>query len=91
MPSGDRIRPGSAFTRTRRSHPLIRAGATYLAGRFAELGTDAQVEELTEADVTRVRALCAAAGFPHIDPENVTRIGSARQLYHFDTQHAGSY
>lgn len=63
----------------------------YVAGRFAELGTDAQVEELTEADVVRVRALCTEAGFTHIDPENVTRIASAKQLYHFDTQHAGSY
>ena len=63
----------------------------YVAGRVGELGTDARVEELTPADVARVRSLCIEAGFTHIDPENVTRIGSARQLYHFDTQHAGSY
>jgi glutamate synthase domain-containing protein 3 len=63
----------------------------YVAGRVGELGTDARVEELTPADVVRVRSLCNEAGFTHVDPENVTRIGSARQLYHFDTQHAGSY
>jgi formylmethanofuran dehydrogenase subunit C len=63
----------------------------YVAGKVAELGTDAQIEELTAADVLRVRQLAELAGFDHIDPENVTRIGSARQLYHFDTQHAGSY
>jgi glutamate synthase domain-containing protein 3 len=63
----------------------------YVAGRVADLGTDAQIEELAEADVACVAALCAEAGFTHIDPGNVTRIGSARQLYHFDTQHAGSY
>jgi formylmethanofuran dehydrogenase subunit C len=63
----------------------------YVAGRVGELGTDAQVEKLTEADVARVTLLCNEAGFSHIDPGNVTRIGSARRLYHFDTQHAGSY
>ncbi len=62
-----------------------------MAGRVGELGTDAQIEELSAADVARVSALCVEAGFAHIDPENVTRIGSARRLYHFDTQHAGSY
>jgi glutamate synthase domain-containing protein 3 len=63
----------------------------YVGGRVKELGTDAQIEELTAADVARVRELTALAGFAHIDAENVTKIGSARQLYHFDTQHAGSY
>jgi glutamate synthase domain-containing protein 3 len=63
----------------------------YVAGRVGELGTDARVEELTEADIARVRKLCDASGFTHIDPADVTRIGSARELYHFDTQHVGSY
>jgi glutamate synthase domain-containing protein 3 len=63
----------------------------YVAGRIASLGTDAQVEELTEADVVAVTALAQRAGFTHVDPQNVTRIGSARQLYHFTTHHAGSY
>jgi methylamine---glutamate N-methyltransferase subunit B len=63
----------------------------YVGGRVKELGTDAQIEELTAADVARVREIAAQAGFAHIDAQNVTKIGSARQLYHFDTQHAGSY
>jgi len=63
----------------------------YVAGRIRGLGTDAQVEELTEADVAVVRALAERAGFDHIDPENVTRVASARTLYHFDTAHHGAY
>ncbi len=61
----------------------------YVAGRVRSLGTDARVEDLTEADVAAVRALVADAGFDHVDPQNVTRVASARSLYHFDTaQHA---
>jgi formylmethanofuran dehydrogenase subunit C len=63
----------------------------YVAGRVRSLGTDARVEELTDADVAAVTALAARAGFTHVDPQNVTRVASARELYHFTTHHAGSY
>ena len=56
----------------------------YVAGKIRSLGSDAQVEELTDADVARVRDLAAAAGFGHIRAEDVTRVGSARTLYRFD-------
>lgn len=56
----------------------------YVAGRIASLGSDAQVEELTDDDVLTVKQLIDTAGFDHIDPENVTRVASARQLYNFD-------
>jgi glutamate synthase domain-containing protein 3 len=56
----------------------------YVAGKIRSLGADAQVEELTDADVARVRELAAAAGFGHIRAEDVTRVGSARTLYRFD-------
>jgi glutamate synthase domain-containing protein 3 len=56
----------------------------YVAGKIRSLGSDAQVEELTDADVARVRELAAAAGFGHIRAEDVTRVGSARTLYRFD-------
>lgn len=56
----------------------------YVAGKIRSLGADAQVEDLTEADVEAVRRLIAEAGFGHIDPENVTKVASARQLYNFD-------
>ncbi len=56
----------------------------YVGGKIRSLGSDARVEELTAADVSRVRELAAAAGFSHIAPENVTRVASAKSLYRFD-------
>lgn len=56
----------------------------YVAGSLKSLGADARVEELTEQDVQRVRQLVAVAGFDHVDPQNVTRVASARTLYNFD-------
>jgi glutamate synthase domain-containing protein 3 len=65
--------------------------AIYVAGTIASLGSDAQVEELTDEDVLTVKRLVATSGFDHIDPENVTRIGSARQLYNFDALTSQKY
>jgi len=65
--------------------------AIYVAGTIASLGSDAQVEELTDGDVLTVKRLVATSGFDHIDPEDVTRIGSARQLYNFDALSAQKY
>jgi methylamine---glutamate N-methyltransferase subunit B len=56
----------------------------YVGGRIRSLGSDARIEDMTDADVEQVRRLCTAAGFEHIDPENVTRVASARELYAFD-------
>jgi methylamine---glutamate N-methyltransferase subunit B len=56
----------------------------YVAGKVASLGSDARVEELTEDDVRTVKELARLAGFGHVEPENVTRIASARELYNFD-------
>lgn len=56
----------------------------YVAGKITSLGSDAQVEDLTDDDVLTVKGLVDEAGFDHIDPENVTRVASARQLYNFD-------
>jgi glutamate synthase domain-containing protein 3 len=58
----------------------------YVTGRVSSLGADAQVEDLTDADVAAVRSLVELGGpaFAHIDPENVTRVASARTLYNFD-------
>ena len=63
----------------------------YVAGAIASLGADAKLSELTEDDVTAVKELCDKAGFDHIDPQNITKVTSARELYHFTTRHAGSY
>ena len=56
----------------------------YVAGKIASLGSDARIEELTEADVRAVKALAELSGFDHVQPENVTRVASARGLYNFD-------
>lgn len=56
----------------------------YVAGRIHGLGADARIEELTDDDVARVRELVTVAGFDHVDPEQVTRVASAKQLYNFD-------
>lgn len=63
----------------------------YVAGRIRGLGTDAQVEELGEADVAAVEAIVKTTGFDHVAAQNVTRVGSARRLYHFSSHQAGSY
>jgi methylamine---glutamate N-methyltransferase subunit B len=58
----------------------------YVAGKIASLGSDARIEELTESDVRAVKALAELGGgaFGHVQPENVTRVASARGLYNFD-------
>ncbi|HET9081106.1 MAG TPA: hypothetical protein VFO01_11420 [Trebonia sp.] len=63
----------------------------YVAGAIKSLGADARRTELTEDDVIAVKKLCARAGFDHIDPQNVAKVTSARELYHFSTHNAGSY
>jgi glutamate synthase domain-containing protein 3 len=56
----------------------------YVAGKVASLGSDARIEDLTDADVQRVKELAKLGGFDHIDPENVSKVASARELYNFD-------
>jgi glutamate synthase domain-containing protein 3 len=63
----------------------------YVAGTIKSLGADARISDLTEDDVTAVKALCGQAGFTHITPEDVTKVSSARELYHFTSAHASSY
>jgi glutamate synthase domain-containing protein 3 len=63
----------------------------YVAGKIASLGSDARVQELTDADVALVGDLAARAGFDHVEPGNVTRVGSARELYNFDALKGQSY
>jgi len=63
----------------------------YVAGSIASLGADAVVEELTDDDVLAVKRLVEAAGFDHVEPDRVTKVASARQLYHFSSHNHGAY
>lgn len=63
----------------------------YVAGKIASLGSDARVEELTADDVQVVERLAKTAGFDHVDPQNISRVASAKQLYNFDALKGQSY
>ena len=63
----------------------------YVAGTIASLGADAVVDEMTDDDLLTVKELVQETGFHHIDPNRVTKVASARQLYHFSTHNHGSY
>ncbi len=63
----------------------------FVAGAIDSLGADAQVEELTDDDVLEVKRLVEVCGFDHVDPGRVTKVTSARQLYHFTTENHGIY
>ncbi len=63
----------------------------YVFGAITSLGADAVIEQLTDEDVLAVKRLVETSGFDHIEPENVTRVASARQLYHFATHNHRAY
>ena len=63
----------------------------YVAGTISSLGADATVEELVDDDVLAVKRLVELTGFDHIDPGLVTKVVSARTLYHFSADHHGVY
>jgi methylamine---glutamate N-methyltransferase subunit B len=63
----------------------------YVYGSIASLGSDATVEELTDDDILLVKQLVEDSGFDHIEPERVTKVASARQLYHFATHNHSVY
>jgi glutamate synthase domain-containing protein 3 len=63
----------------------------YVAGAIRSLGTDTRIEELTDTDLTTIEELNTRTGFDHIRPAEVTKVVSARQLYHFSTHHSASY
>lgn len=63
----------------------------YVQGSIASLGADATVDEMTDDDVLAVKRLVEDSGFDHIEPSRLTKVTSARQLYHFSTHHHGAY
>jgi glutamate synthase domain-containing protein 3 len=63
----------------------------YVAGHIDSLGSDAVIEEMSDEDLLVVKELVQETGFDHIDPTRVTKVASARQLYHFSTHNHGAY
>ncbi len=63
----------------------------FVAGGIASLGADAQIEELDDDDVLRVKQLVEVTGFDHIEPGDVKKVVSARTLYHFDSANFNAY
>jgi methylamine---glutamate N-methyltransferase subunit B len=62
----------------------------YVRGRVASLGSDCIGKPMTEAHRTTLEALLERAGF-ELDASAFRRYGSARRLYNFHIDHAGSY
>ena len=62
----------------------------YVRGKVASLGADCVEQPLTEADRATLEGLLERAGI-ELDPDGFRRYGSARQLYNFHIDHAGSY
>jgi methylamine---glutamate N-methyltransferase subunit B len=63
----------------------------YVAGQIASLGSDAEIQEMTDEDLLVVKELVQETGLDHIDPTRITKVVSARQLYHFSTHNHGAY
>jgi glutamate synthase domain-containing protein 3 len=64
----------------------------YVRGSVGSLGADCIEKPLAEHHGAALRRLLAAAGVDaSIDPATFRRYGSARKLYHFHVDNAGSY
>ena len=63
----------------------------YVRGEVAGLGADCVEKELREEHRAELAGLLAQAGFDDVDAGGFRRYGSARQLYTFKVDHAGSY
>ena len=63
----------------------------YVRGSVTSLGADCVEKEMREEHVEQVRGLLARAEIDDADPADFRRYGSARNLYHFQVEHLGSY
>jgi methylamine---glutamate N-methyltransferase subunit B len=63
----------------------------YVQGRISSLGADAVVAEMTDDDILAVKRLVEDTGFDHIEADRVTKVVSARRLYHFATHNHSAY
>ncbi|GLZ49065.1 protein glxC [Actinomycetospora sp. NBRC 106375] len=62
----------------------------YVRGSVGALGADCVEKPLRDEHRAELAELLAAAGLDH-DPGEFRRYGSARGLYHFTSEHTGSY
>ena len=63
----------------------------YVGGKIRSLGSDAMAADLTDGDIATLDDLITKAGFTHLDPENMTKVVSAKELYNFDALKAHKY
>jgi methylamine---glutamate N-methyltransferase subunit B len=62
----------------------------YVRGSVASLGADCVEKEVRDEHRAQIASLLDGAGID-ADPSDFRRYGSARQLYNFHIDHAGSY
>ena len=62
----------------------------YVRGKVHSLGADAQEEPLQDSDIAGLRDLLGRAGID-ADPREFKRFGSARRLYHWNSEHQHHY
>jgi glutamate synthase domain-containing protein 3 len=62
----------------------------YVQGQVASLGSDCVEKPMTDAHLATLAALLAQARMD-ADPRAFRRYGSARQLYHYQVDHADAY
>jgi len=63
----------------------------FVRGRVHGLGADCVAKEMRGEHLAELAQLLDAAGLDDVAPEDFRRYGSARTLYHFSTERAGSY
>jgi glutamate synthase domain-containing protein 3 len=63
----------------------------YVRGKVATLGADCIEKELSEHHVAELHALLERADFADVNAADFRRYGSARELYNFKVDNAGSY
>ena len=63
----------------------------YVRGSVGSLGADCVEKEVRDEHVAEIRELLQAAGASGVDAGGFRRYGSARRLYTFDKDNAGSY
>jgi glutamate synthase domain-containing protein 3 len=63
----------------------------YVRGEVAGLGADCVEKEVRPEHLGQIQDLLERAGIDDVDPTSFRRYGSARQLYSFNVDNAGSY